>query len=581
MAHVVSLFRYPIKGFEGEKLDSVSLEYGKGFPGDRRVAITRSGTTAGAAPYQQLTTNPALVHFVPGQSLGAATLHEKQPVPRGDLLTDPELLAEFFGAQSRVVHRNDCLGHWDFDDSALSIINVRTVQTLSTLMGVTIDPMRFRGNIYIDAEPFSEFGWLGKGVDFGQSRLSIIRPIKRCRATSVNPQTGEVDMNIPAQLNRHFGHMYCGVYAQVEQAGSLQPGDRISGTQAHYGERLAIAAKVPRAPALTTWPRPAEVVEIVEEAPGIRSVWLRDPLAVLGSLDSFVAGQHVAVHHLAVDGTWRRYTVSGIKDDRLRITVKQGSGAGSQAIHALKTGQRLHLTGPYGPETFSLDASANLFLTAGIGITPIITKLKALVEAGYSHPVRVVHTVKCRDDLALWNEVTQLVGQLSQGSISLHVTQGKSGIEGAVKYRPDLSTLVTDAANCGAAIHVCGPEGFQGQIQRNVIQADATDRLYMDSFAAPDSPVEMRKIPECGPFQVTFSRSGVSATWRPTDGTLLSFAETKGLVLPAHCRAGICQTCECAVLDGKIIPLIESCRAKPGNALMCASVPGSDISLDC
>lgn len=581
MAHVVSLFRYPIKGFEGEKLDSVSLEYGKGIPGDRAVAITRNGTAAGAAPYQQLTTNPALVHFLPGKSLGAATLHERQPVPRGDLLTDPELLVECFGVQSRVVHRNDGLGHWDFDDSALSIINVRTVQMLSTLMGVTVDPMRFRGNIYIDAEPFSEFEWLGKGVDFGQSRLSIIRPIKRCRATSVNPQTGELDINIPAQLNRHFGHMYCGVYAQVEQAGTLLPNDKISATQAHYSERLAIAAKVPRAPALVSWPRPAEVVEILEEAPGIRSVWLQDPLAVLGSLNSFVAGQHVAVHHLAVDGTWRRYTVSGIKDDRLRITVKQGSGAGSQAIHALETGQRLHLTGPSGPDTFSLDAPANLFLTAGIGITPTITKLKALVEAGYSHPVRVVHTVKCRDDLALWNEVTQLVGQLRQGSIALHVTQGKSGIEGAVKYRPDISALITDAANCGAAVHVCGPEGFQSQIQSSVIRADATDRLYMDSFATPDSPVEMRKIPECGPFQVTFSRSGVSATWRPTDGTLLNFAETKGLVLPAHCRAGICQTCECAVLDGKIIPLIESCRAKSGYALMCASVPGSDISIDC
>ncbi|WP_349976434.1 MOSC domain-containing protein [Pseudomonas sp. WHRI 8519] len=581
MAHVVSLFCYPIKGFEGEKLDSVSLEYGKGFPGDRAVAITRSGAAAGAAPYQQLTTNSALVHFLPGKSRGAATLHERLPVPRGDLLTDPELLAEFFGVQARVVHRNDCLGHWDFDDSALSIINVRTVEVLSTLMGVTIDPMRFRGNIYIDAAPFSEFGWLGKGVDFGQSRLSIIRPIKRCRATSVNPQTGELDVNIPAQLNRHFGHMYCGVYAQVEQAGTLLPNDRISVTQAHYPERLAIAAKVPRAPALVSWPRSVEVVEIFEEAPGIRSVWLRDPLAVLGSLESFVAGQHVAVHHLAVDGTWRRYTVSGIKDDRLRITVKQGSGAGSQAIHTLETGQRLHLTGPSGPDTFRLDAPANLFLTAGIGITPTITKLEALVEAGYPHPVRVVHTVKGSDDLALWNEVTKLVGQLNQGSIALHMTQGKNGTDGAIEHRPDISALVTAAAHSGAAIHVCGPEGFQGQIQNSVIQADAADRLHMDSFATPDSPVEMRKIPECGPFQVTFSRSGISATWQPTDGTLLSFAETKGLVLPAHCRAGICQTCECAVLHGKITPLIDSCRAKSGYALMCASVPGSDISIDC
>ncbi|WP_397427737.1 2Fe-2S iron-sulfur cluster-binding protein [Pseudomonas asiatica] len=103
----------------------------------------------------------------------------------------------------------------------------------------------------------------------------------------------------------------------------------------------------------------------------------------------------------------------------------------------------------------------------------------------------------------------------------------------------------------------------------------------MDSFATPDSPVEMRKIPDGDSFKVTFARSGVSVTWQPTDGTLLSFAEAKGLVLPAHCRAGICQTCECAVLDGKIIQLIDSCRAKTGYALMCASVPGSDISIDC
>lgn len=581
MAHVVSLFRYPIKGFEGEKLDSVSLEYGKGFPGDRAVAITRSGTAAGAAPYQQLTTNPALVHFLPDKSLGAATLYERQPVPRGDLLTDPELLAEFFGVQARVVHRNDCLGHWDFDDSALSIINVRTVQALATLMGVTIDPMRFRGNIYIDAEPFSEFGWLGKGVDFGQSRLSIIRPIKRCRATSVNPQTGDLDMNIPAQLNRHFGHMYCGVYAQVEQAGTLLPNDRISATQAHYTERLAIAANVPRAPALVSWPRPAEVVEISQEAPGIRSVWLRDPLAVLGSLDSFVAGQHVALHHLTVDDTWRRYTVSSIEDDRLRITVKQGSGAGSQAIHALEVGQRLHLTGPSGTDTFSFDAPAHLFLTAGIGITPTITKLKALAEANYPHPVRVVHTVRYSDDLALWNEVSTLVGRLSKGTIALHVTQGKNEIEGAIQRRPDITALVTDAANSGAAIHVCGPEGFQGQIQNSVIQADAADRLHMDTFATPDSPVEMRKIPECGPFTVTFSRSGISATWHPSDGPLLSFAEAKGLVLPAHCRAGLCQTCGCAVLDGEIQALTDFPITKAGYASLCAAVPGSDITLDC
>lgn len=43
MSQVVSLYRYPIKGFEGEALDSVSLSSGKGVPDDRVAGIARDG----------------------------------------------------------------------------------------------------------------------------------------------------------------------------------------------------------------------------------------------------------------------------------------------------------------------------------------------------------------------------------------------------------------------------------------------------------------------------------------------------------------------------------------------------------
>ncbi|WP_409274022.1 2Fe-2S iron-sulfur cluster-binding protein [Pseudomonas sp. KCJK9111] len=91
----------------------------------------------------------------------------------------------------------------------------------------------------------------------------------------------------------------------------------------------------------------------------------------------------------------------------------------------------------------------------------------------------------------------------------------------------------------------------------------------------------MRKIPECGPFTVTFSRTGLSAVWHPSDGFLLSFAEAKGLVLPAHCRAGLCQTCGCAVLEGKIQSLSDSLIVNDCYAYLCAAIPGSDILLGC
>lgn len=581
MAHVVSLFRYPIKGFEGESLDRVSLVCGQGIPGDRVVGITRSGAPEGAAPFQQLTTNPGLVHFVPGRREGSATLHERKAVSGGDLLTNPERLAERFGAHTQVIQREDGLGHWDFDDSALSIINVRTVQALSTVLGMPLDPMRFRANLYIEAEPFSEFDWLGRGVDIGQARLSIVRPTKRCSATSVNPQTGALDVNLPAQLNRHFGHLYCGVYARVERAGSVQPGDRITATSQHYPAPLAMAVKVPKAPPLVSWPRPVEVVDVVEEAQGIRSVWLRDPLAVLGSLKTFVAGQHVALHRLTPEGAWRRYTVSGVAHDRLRLTVKQGQGVGSRAVHALKAGQWLQLTGPFGPDHFDLASPAMLFLTAGIGITPMITKLRALADAQYPHPVEVVHSVRRCEELALWSDVTAQVKRLARGSATLHVTQGAENVRGAKAGRPAIDALLLNAATCGAAIHACGPDGFQAQVVHSAARANVVDRLHMDSFATPDSPVDRREIPESGPFNVRFRRSGVSALWHPAEGTLLSFAEAQGLVIPAHCRAGVCLTCACTLVEGDVLALTDASRARAGQVLLCTAVPASDISLDC
>lgn len=581
MAHVVSLFRYPIKGFEGESLDRVSLACGQGIPGDRVVGITRSGAPEGAAPFQQLTTNPGLVHFVPGRREGSATLHERRAASASDLLSDPERLAERFGAHTQVIQREDGLGHWDFDDSALSIINVRTVQALSTALGMPLDPMRFRANLYIEAEPFSEFDWLGRGVDIGQARLSIVRPTKRCSATSVNPQTGALDVNLPAQLNRHFGHLYCGVYARVERPGELAPGDAVNPTQHPYPAPLAIATRVPKAPALVSWPRPVEVVDIVEEAQGIRSVWLQDSLAGLGSLADFVAGQHVALHRLTAEGAWRRYTVSGIEGDRLRLTVKQGEGVGSRALHALQVGQSLQLSGPFGPSSIDLQSPANLFLTAGIGITPTITKLQALVDAGYDRPVQVVHSVRTADELALWAEVTALLTRLAAGTATLHVTQGAEGIEGAVVGRPAIDALIADAAARGAAIHVCGPEGFQAQVLACAERLDSVERVHMDSFATPDTAVEMRPIPEAGPFTVTFGRSGFSAVWHPADGTLLNFAEAKGLVRPAHCRAGLCQTCACTLLEGEVFTLTGPARGRSRQALLCAVVPASDLRLDC
>jgi hypothetical protein len=51
--------------------------------------------------------------------------------------------------------------------------------------------------------------------------------IVRCAATAVNPSTAERDLNIPAILQKAFGHAHMGVYAEVIEGGEIARGDSL------------------------------------------------------------------------------------------------------------------------------------------------------------------------------------------------------------------------------------------------------------------------------------------------------------------------------------------------------------------
>jgi uncharacterized protein YcbX len=71
-----------------------------------------------------------------------------------------------------------------------------------------------------------EFDLVGREIAVGASaRLKIIKPIVRCAATNVDPDTGIRDLSIPDTLMRSFGHADCGVYGEVVEAGDIARGD--------------------------------------------------------------------------------------------------------------------------------------------------------------------------------------------------------------------------------------------------------------------------------------------------------------------------------------------------------------------
>jgi len=249
MARIQSLYRYPVKGLSPEPLARAQLSPGQTVPGDRLYAIENgpSGFDPAAPKYfpksqfLMLMRNERLATLETRYDDATHQLtirHEGRELARGDLSAKEGRLAieaffrRFIPAELRgppkVLH---AAGH-SFSDVAakvVSIINLASVGAIETVVGVPVDPLRFRANVYVDGWPaWNEFSLLGQEIRIGDARLKVVKRIVRCAATNVDPTTGMRDLEIPATLLRTFDHADCGIYAQVLDGAEIAPGSEIS-----------------------------------------------------------------------------------------------------------------------------------------------------------------------------------------------------------------------------------------------------------------------------------------------------------------------------------------------------------------
>ena len=81
--------------------------------------------------------------------------------------------------------------------------------------------------------------------------------------------------------------------------------------------------------------------------------------------------------------------------------------------------------------------------------------------------------------------------------------------------------------------------------------------------------------------QVTFARSGVTASWDPACESILDLAERQGLSPAYSCRSGNCHTCVCDLTEGDVeYPDEPLDPPGSGQVLICSATPKTDIVLD-
>ena len=249
-ASIRAIYRYPVKGLTPQALERTRLSVGQTLPADRLYAVENGpcGFDPDAPAYMpkqrflMLMRNERLASLRTDFDEDSHTLTiqwENREAARGDLRTKEGRLAieAFFRRFMPKELRGPPMilfgkGGHSFSDVAekvVSIINLASVAVVENASGAPVNPLRFRGNLYVAGWPaWREFDLVGGLLTVGdKALLKVVKRIQRCAATDVDPDTGIRDLTIPRTLLENFDHSDCGVYAEVVTAGDIATGDAV------------------------------------------------------------------------------------------------------------------------------------------------------------------------------------------------------------------------------------------------------------------------------------------------------------------------------------------------------------------
>jgi ferredoxin-NADP reductase/MOSC domain-containing protein YiiM len=297
----------------------------------------------------------------------------------------------------------------------------------------------------------------------------------------------------------------------------------------------------------------------------------------------------------------RSYSISGASSSgKYRISVKRGTGPGSKyLVDSTQIGDLLETSAPRGDFVLRSGTRPIVLISAGIGVTPVLSMLYALSSdrGNPSREVWWIHGARSAREHALAGETKALLdatpGSHSMIAYSKPDPTDRLGGDFDIRGHLDLKSLQELGIPTDADFYLCGPSGFLEDMKRDLVSLGVQrDAIHQEVFgptsairpgvANAETKIPHPPVPSLGDGPiVTFARSGVAAPWDHRFKSLLEFAETCDVAVKWSCRTGVCHMCECGLLDGNLRYAPEPLdRPAPGNALICCSTPESAVNLD-
>ena len=212
-----------------------------------------------------------------------------------------------------------------------------------------------------------------------------------------------------------------------------------------------------------------------------------------GPLAEFEAGQHLPIE-LEISGmdepVRRTYSLSSAPgSDRYRISVKREPlGLASRHLQDhVVVGAIIDSRRPAGDFMMACNKCPTVLVSAGVGVTPMVSMLHALVSDGGDSPVWFVHGARDGAHHPLDREVQELAAR--RGGVQVHVAysrprpEDEAGADYDGEGRTDGALLASLINGVDAHYFLCGPTRFMADIQTDLESRNVPSELiHTESF---------------------------------------------------------------------------------------------------
>ena len=314
---------------------------------------------------------------------------------------------------------------------------------------------------------------------------------------------------------------------------------------------------------------------------------------------SFVQGQYLTFRQeIEGEEIRRSYSIcAGLDDGLLQVGIKrvEGGAFSTWANEALKPGDTLDAMPPMGSFHTPLDPAAQrhyLGFAGGSGITPVLSILKTVLAREPKSSFTLVYANRGVNQIMFREELEDLKNRHMGRLTVVHILEtdaqdidlftgriDREKLDGLFAHWIDPATVDT--------VFICGPEPMMLTIADGLkAHGIDDDRIKFELFASAQPGRLPQKAKAAAAragsdTQTTVTLDGASRSFTMRrDQSLLDAALENALDAPFACKAGVCSTCRCRIVEGEVEMAanhaLEDYEVAQGYVLSCQSYPVSD-----